>query len=117
MKGFTLLEVIVAFTLAILGTSLFYFSVSSLTLNLKRKEKDGSISDLSKYVYVALYRDISILNRGTTKEGELYCQKLEQKGVEATRCPYMFKLGDQSIPSDSYQTKIKDRWYLLPRIE
>ncbi|MFN3814037.1 MAG: hypothetical protein ACK4SM_05380 [Aquificaceae bacterium] len=117
MKGFSLLEVIVAFTLAVLGTSLFYFSVSSLTLNLTRKEENEDISDLSKHVYVALYRDVNILNRGVTKEGELYCNKLELKGIETVRCPYTFKLEGQSISSDSYQAEIKGRWYLLPRIE
>lgn len=118
--GFTLLEVIIAFTIAMLGISVFYLSSSNLMMHLSYKNENGqvSLSDISRLTYIGVYRDINISVVEIVKEGNLDCMKLMLDNKTVIRCPYLVKIEDNIyVPANIYQIRIEDMWYIVPRIE
>lgn len=117
-RGFTLLEVLVAFTVSMLGMAVFYASFSSLMINLNKQDRAEDLSHLSRGVYIGVYRDANIVVRGVLKEKGLDCVQLVLGKDEVIRCPYLVFIREGIwVPTNAYQVKVGDSWYLLPRVE
>lgn len=118
IKGFTLIEVIIAFTIAIFGLAFIYSSLGFITVNLlsERKEDKGLSEYTTALYYSKAQEDFLVLEHISMKneENTITCQVIEDASkLILTVCPYI--ITKNIIFPEVYRIKIREEWILIPR--
>lgn len=118
-RGFTLIEVIIAFTIAVIGLAFVYGSFGIITGNILRRlnYEDMLYYNTAAFAYEKIQEDFVIKEHIDMRiNGEtISCEVLENRtsGLILTVCPYLTE--DGVYYTNIVRVRVKEKWFLIPK--